>query len=204
MRVIPLMVAGLIMAGQAAAGDLPIAPPSPLIEPGGGGIRATQPLANSFSLGPLSGNLGYGNDLKKLTKLIGVGRIGDLSKQDDPYVYVCYDIPQTRQRVWLISSDNTDIGDAVDTITEKSLEPTDPKLGACPNLPAKYQPLLVDKVLRLGMRSEDLVKRFGKPGRIAGDWMSFSYPDDGIVHSLVVRLQNGVVVFLDASSININ
>lgn len=195
MRAILIVVFGWMTAGIALAGDLPVAPPSPMVEPFAKGHEAKVPLAQTFGFGASSFKLGH-TAFDPVMKQLGGGSLQIMAGE---FQYVCYDLPQSQQRVWMAATDEMGDG-SIDSITVKRLEAGDPKSRLCPALPARYQPLRIDGVVQLGTSRNELIQRFGAPVRESGVWLVFNGGGDLSRQSVTVRLEAGKVAFLYAEN----
>ncbi|ESQ89704.1 hypothetical protein ABAC460_12620 [Asticcacaulis sp. AC460] len=195
MRTILATLCGLLLSGAALAADLP-APPSPMVDPHAGPFNPKGPAVDRFALGAFQH--GFGKDkLQVIAKSLGVGSVRELGGAY--YQYLCYDLPERRERVWLATFDEMGEG-GVDAVTVKSLTSGDAPAGTCPALPAKFQPVVISGKVRLGVTRADLVALYGKPGLETGGWLVFGGGGEGWRTSITVRLQNDKVVFLYAEN----
>ncbi len=183
-----------LLAGPARASDLPVAPPSPPVD----SLHApvvTAVFAQSFSLGTMKSNLAQ-IGLKDMTRDIGVGVVDQML----PISWLCYDLPKSAQRVWL-SSDEASQG-FVDTITVTTLSAA--ASSRCPALPAKYQAVVIDNGLRLGMTKAELIKQLGQPSRQIDTWVVYSAEtkdrNGSASRGLAVQFVNGRAAFISATN----
>lgn len=194
-----LGVAVMLAAGPALADDLPVAPPSPMIDPYGGKEMAKGPAVATFALGGFHGQF-QTTSLDKIRAAVGAGAVQKVPGQD-LFDYLCYDLPSGGARVWLAVTDEMgNTGDLVDSVTVKPLEPSDPKSRACPALPARFAPAAIDGNFRLGMSRADLLRLLGQPSLDAGGWLVFQGAANDSRETVTVRLDKDKVVFLYASN----
>lgn len=194
-----LIAFGLMAATPVFAGEALPAPPSPLLSPWDVDDSSHATFARTFSLGALKGNLGD----TLLTRFIAyakAGRVQKMTANQEQISWTCYDI--AGDRVWLSSTDQMASAETIDTIT---IKPRDPGPSACASLSSPRK-AAVDGIVSLGMTKADLVKRLGSPSKQKADWMVFraSVPyksnDGSFITTLVVRIDNGRVVFIEASN----
>ncbi len=181
----------LVFAGAAVADDLPVAPPSPLIDPYGGKPLRTPPEIGRFALGNATGKI-LATRLDQVKAAVGSGATQGVA--GTPFNYLCYDLPAAKQRVWLSSTDG-----AVDAVTVKMLDGSDPVSKSCPELPARFGPVVVDGKVRLNMSKAELVSLFGQPSIAAGNWLAFHGITSHGLTTVTVRLAQDKAVFLYAA-----
>ncbi len=188
-----LLGLALLAAGPVLAQDLPVAPPSPMIDPSAA-TEGRAIFAQGFALGAFKG--GSGTSLADARKAMG-GVVDGL----DSVEWLCYDLAGSGQRVWL-SSDEMSSG-FVDTVTVTPRGAT--RSSHCPELPPKYQPLVIDSNIRLGMTETDLARRLGAPSKKVGTWVVYKTEqvlrDGSATLTLVVNFINGRAVFITAGHI---
>ncbi len=185
------MVVGLA-AWPVMAGDLPVAPPSPMVDVSAApAVKAT--FAQGFALGAFKGTPRTGLD--DAEKALG-GMIDTLDSME----WVCYDLPAGGQRVWLSSDEMS--GGSVDTVTVTPRGTA--RSSHCPELPAKFQPLTIDSDIRLGMTPADLTRLLGQPSKTTGTWVVYKsqqlLPDGSATLTLAVNFVNGHAAFIAAGN----
>lgn len=191
-------VALLVAAGPVAAQDLPVAPPSPLVNPYGGKQLNKGPAVTGFALGGARGQFQV-TSLDKVRAAVGAGAVQKVPGQD-LFDYLCYDLPSVNARVWLAATDEMgNPGDLVDSVTVKPLQSSDPKSRACPALPARFAPVVIDNGIHLGMSRKDVVRLLGQPSLDSGGWMVFWGAADDNQMTVTLRIDGDRVVFLYAS-----
>ena len=189
----------MLAAGSALAGDLPVAPPSPMVDPYGGKVMAKAPAVSEFALGGLHGQFGA-TTFEKTSAATGAGSVEKLPGQD-LFNYLCYDLPSAKARVWLAATDEMgNAGNQIDSITVKPIEASDPRSKACPALPARFGPVSIDGRISLGMTRQALVAALGQPSLDTGGWMVFHGEGTDRRMTITVRIDAGKVAFLYASN----
>jgi len=194
-----LMAFGLMAAAPAFAADLLTAPPSPLLNPWEVQGTSKTTFARTFSVGALKGDLGD-TLLAKFVTQTRAGKIQKITGNQDQMSWACYDI--AGDRVWLSSTDQMASAETIDTIT---IKPRDPGASACAALPSS-QKAAVDGAIRIGMTKADLLARLGPPSQQKADWFVFrafvpyKSNDGSFITTLVVRLDQGKVAFIEASN----
>lgn len=185
------MIAGLT-AGSAMAADLPVAPPSPMIETRGASpTRAA--FAQTLRMGKLKFDLAE-DRLSDVVKLIGAGTIGRMGDGGEVLFWACYTLPHTR--VWLAAGES----ETLDTVTAQVSNA--PPSASCPALPASYQAISLDGAIWLNMSEADLTRRLGPAGKSAGGWQAWrrdlTMAVDKIdeYDGLAARIDGGRVIFL--------
>ena len=196
MRVIPLMVVGLILAGQVVAGDLPIAPPSPLVDPYSGAPTSKVAMAQSFAVAGTSFKLG-GADIAKIPSRLGQGVVHE-ETADRSFRYICYDIPAAQQRVWLAVTDEMGDGRSVDMVTVTRLTSADPRSSSCSAI--KSSRITIDGFVGIGATKSQLIQKLGQPSFTAGPWMVFRGESDSARQSITIRLDQDKVAFIYAAN----
>ena len=123
-------------------------------------------------------------------------------------MWVCYTLPEARQRLWLTSSEiggrQYINGATAEVVTDLSVRVTPD----CPALPPRYRPVRFDSDLWLGDRSARLAKRLGQPTDIYGPVRLYAYEKPqsrfDVSSILAVRLNGGRIVALYASHLTTN
>ena len=193
-----LGLAMLVTAGSVAAQDLPVAPPSPLVDPYGGKAMKKAPVVDNFALGGARGQFQV-TSLDKVRAAVGGGVVQKVPGQG-LFDYLCYDLPSAGERVWLAVTDEMgNEGDLVDSVTVKPLQSSDPKSRTCPALPARFAPVIVDGGVRLGMSRKDIIRVLGQPSLDTGGWLVFWSDADDNRMTVTARIDGGKVVFLYVS-----
>ena len=196
MRAIPLIVGGMILVGSALAGDLPIAPPSPMVDPYGGTTLVKAPLAQTLKLGGLSLGLGT-SDIASVPARIGKGIVRE-APGSGMYRYVCYDVVKTQQRVWLAATDEMGDGRSVDMVTVMRLDSSSAHSSSCPEI--QGESAVVDDFIAIGTPRNDLIKHLGQPSKTTGPWMVYNGSGHNSRQSVTVRMEQDKVAFLYAAN----
>lgn len=163
-RVMALSVA--LFAGQAAAADLPFAPPSPMVD-----AMSAKPTRTAFARGFA---IASWRGTFETTHLIDVQKRfgGTIARQGDAGTseqWLCYDLPDSHQRLWLVSYEINGGTVAEVTMAEASAPAQSPQ---CPALTAGTK-VNIDGFVGLGTPAMSLAGKLGKPGLEKADWAAW-------------------------------
>jgi hypothetical protein len=146
--------------------------------------------------------------LPNVQKTVGVGSVSFFGDGAEATSWLCYTLDNSvpHQRLWIMS--NAEMGGPqklVDGIVVQLAAGAD-STSDCPSLPTRFQPLVFDHAILLGIREESVRSIFGSPSKILGHWEDYSYagrtrsdgkcaPDGYDVSTgLTIKIENGLVI----------
>lgn len=208
----------LIFFSQTAVADSfkgSVKPPSiPFLETTTAATLTSPPITK-VNLG------GFGIDLEKtelkdVLKNVGLGAIQHHGDAGDSESWICFTVSSATltQRVWLASGEMGGEGHSVYLLYAETHNKAYDKSDSCPELPSAMKPISTDTNIWLGSTPNELIKAFGKPSKVNGNWWEFSYegkvPDQGAKNAapynlsgyFVVKIVDAKVVTLFASKIS--
>ncbi len=185
-----------LIAGPALAADLPFAPPSPMVDAMSAKATKTA-FSKTFSIGTWSAPF-EDTPLTEVQKHFG-GTIALQGDAGNAERWLCYDLPDSHQRLWLTAYEINGGRVAEVTMTQVTAPAQSPQ---CPVLPAGTK-VNVDGLVALGAAPAALTSKLGKPGLQKADWAAWhrevpSGKDCTEDESLAVRSDNGHIAYFTA------
>ncbi|MDR0477947.1 MAG: hypothetical protein LBH14_08465 [Desulfobulbaceae bacterium] len=138
--------------------------------------------------------------LREIKDRVGVGVIHERGDAGDYESYLCYS-GRTAERIWVSAGEMGGSEHAVTSVLLStaigSERPAD-----CPQLPDRFQPILVNRSLSIGSSVGQLEKLFGSPSTQKDGWLLYPYIGKVMsnkydrVSLLAVRVNNGKIANL--------
>jgi hypothetical protein len=155
-------------------------------------------------------------ELKDVLKNVGVGAIQHHGDAGDSESWICFTVSSATptQRVWLASGEMGGEEHSAYLLYAETHTKAYEKSNSCPELPSAMKPISTDTNIWLGSTTNELIKVFGKPSKVNGNWWEFSYEGkvsdqgakDAVPYNLsgylVVKIVDAKVVTLFASKIS--
>lgn len=191
--------ATMLANGATQAGERPMMPPSPMVDPAGAKATTARPVAQSVSLGGKTYALDDAVNLSKLAAELGSVAPGHTGDAGDSFSWVCYALPAQQLRLWLAAGE----GGKLDMVTVQSSQAA--PSASCPVAAGNLAPVTIDGIISVGMTEEQLKARLGPPARSESGWWVYRRSVDmqegarmDEDDELVVHVDKGRIVYLQA------
>jgi hypothetical protein len=141
-----------------------------------------------------------------LLEAIGTGRLDHHGDAGESLYWVCYTWQAGGQRLWLTSGEMNG-GEYIDGLTAIALRGEAMPTPACPELPARFTPVVASGVPWLGATEAQVRSELGEPG-VNADYRRYSHEakagDFDVYTSVTYRFDAGTASFVSTGRVSTN
>ncbi len=172
--IIKTFIASFLLAASTQAYSADLAPPPnfPLEVAPKATLNSTP--ASSISLGSVIVDFDK-TTLGEAKKLIKAGKIQRQGDAGESVYWLCYSIRDEDEweQLWLLSHGEMGGSEHIIYGVAAKILPMKPSADACPELPAGLRPVKLNNGLWLGMKTDEIRKKLGKPSLHQKQWIHY-------------------------------